>query len=100
MLTEKTYGNLNLVPMFLNKQHSTNTSRLIEAVDILEKNNHVRVRRYQNLYEFSVACTQHGEIAFKDGFYGKKITNIWIKVLGIPSVITIVFGLLKLFRIL
>lgn len=100
LLTEKTFSNLNLVPMFINKEYSTDTSRLIEAVDILEKNNHVIAKRYQNLYEFTVTCTKQGEIAFKDGYYRNKITNIWIKVLGIPSAVTILIGLLKLFRII
>ena len=100
MLTEKTFTNLNLAPMFLNKQHSTDTSRLIEAVDILEKNNHVLVKRYQNLYEFAVTCTKQGEIALNEGFYSKKIIKNLVGIIGLYSIIPILTLILKLLKVI
>ncbi len=86
---------LFLGPNFLNKNSSENSSRVIECIDILEKNHHILTNRNRNLYSFSIQCTRKGEIAINDGFDTKKIILWWCKLFGITSVLTILSLLRK-----
>lgn len=93
LLTERQYPNTYVAANFLNISYSTDSTRVIAAIDLLEDNQHITSNRNSNLYEFSIKCTKEGERAFHEGFYKKKIFNFWFKVAGIP---TGIFGIIKI----
>jgi len=102
LITEKQYPNVYLASNFLSKgvKSPIDSSRLVEAVDLLEKNKHITTNRNQNLYKFSIQCTKEGERAINEGYYKKKVYGLWGKIIGIPAGAIGLIGLIQLIRTL
>ena len=79
--SEKNFGETYL-SVFILTRKNLDTTRLIEAIEILEKNEHLIAHKKLNLYEYSIEITKAGERAFNDGFYMKKLYKHIAAIIG------------------
>ena len=100
LITKKIYPDISLAGTYLNKYFSSDSSRLIESISILKNNDHIVSKENNNLYEFYIKPTTKGETDYNNGFYRKKIIEIIITVVGIPTIFTLLVGLLKRLHII
>lgn len=80
-LSEKNFGETYL-SAFLLQNKNLDTIRLIEAIELLEKNRHIKATRNANLYKYSISPTKLGERAFADGYYMKQMYKWVITIYG------------------
>jgi hypothetical protein len=94
LLTENIYPNVWIAATFLTVKKPIDKTRLIEAINLLEKNNHISSDRSTNLYRFTIKCTIDGESAFNDGFYRKlaliEVRQVAVIIFSIISVIALI----------
>ena len=91
---QKTYVPIRFVD-FLNTYPNTIPERYLEAVNLLEENNHAIKNDNKDLYKVTIACTDKGESANNDGYYLKEAYRSISLIIGLPTGIIGLIALLK-----
>lgn len=62
----------------------SNPLRVLSAIDLLAKNDHVSKMQADSLKEFGIFCTRKGLDAYEEGYYIKRVYIFWGTVIGTP----------------
>ena len=72
--------------------------RMLEAIDLLAANGHIKAIKNENLKEYGVFCNKDGERARHEGLYIKKAISSSFKLVSgiVVTISALIFGLIKL----